>query len=98
MVTTIINSLFSLSLLLSGGHIISTNLKAHHYSDNDYKEILYLESRKSTSKHCTIHSELEDIKKIKRNRTNGEQEMVYKVTKKEFLKEDKKVENTNTEI
>ena len=98
MVTTIINSLVSLSLLLSGGHIISTNLKAHHYSDNDYKEILYLESGESTSKHCTIHSELEDIKKIKRNRTNGEQEMVYKVTKKEFLKEEKKVENTNTEI
>ena len=98
MVTTIINSLVSLSLLLSGGHIISTNLKAHHYSDNDYKEIIYLESRESTSNQCTRHSELEDIKKIKRNRTNGEQEMVYKVTKKEFLKEEKKVENTNTEI
>ena len=38
MVTTIINSLVSISLLLSGGHIISTNLKAHHYSNNDYKE------------------------------------------------------------
>ena len=89
MVTTIINSLVSLSLLLSGGHIISTNLKAHHYSDNDYKEILFLENRESASKNCNIHSEIEDIKKIKRNRTNGEQEMVYKVTKKESLKEEK---------
>ena len=89
MVTTITNSLVSLSLLLSGGHIISTNLKAHHYSDNDYKEILFLENRESASKHCNIHSEIEDIKKIKRNRTNGEQEMVYKVTKKESLKEEK---------
>ena len=98
MVTTIINSLVSISLLLSGGHIISTNLKAHHYSDSDYKEIFYLENRESTSKHCTIHSEMEDIKKIKRNRTNGEQEVVFKVTKKESLKEEKKEENTNTEI
>jgi len=98
MVTTIINSLFSLSLLLSGGHILSTNLKAHHYSDNDYKEIFYLENRESTSNYCTIHSEMEDIKKIKRNRTNGEQEMVYKVTKKESLQGEKKEEITNTEI
>ena len=98
MVTTIINSLVSLSLLLSGGHIISTNLKAHHYSDNDYKEIFYLENTESTSKYCTIHSEMEDIKRMKLNRTNGEQEMVYRVTKKESLKEKKKEENTNTEI
>ena len=98
MVTTIINSLVSISLLLSGGHIISTNLKAHHYSNNDYKEILFLENKESTSKHCTIHSEMEDIKRMKRNRTNGEQEMVYRVTKKESLKEKKKEENTNTEI
>ena len=98
MVTTIMNSLFSLSLLLSGGHIISTNLKAHHYSDTDYKEIFYLENRESISKNCTIHSEVEDIKKIKRNRPNGEQEMVYKVTKNESLEKVKKEENTNTEI
>ena len=98
MVTTIINSLVSISLLLSGGHIISTNLKTHHYSDSDYKEIFYLENRESISKNCTIHSEMEDIKKIKRSRTNGEQEMVYKVTKKESLEEPKKEESTNTEI
>ena len=98
MVTTIMNSLFSLSLLVSGGHIVSTNLELHHYSNNDYKEILYLENKESTSKHCTIHSEIEDIKKIKRNRTNGEQEVVFKVTKKESLKEEKKEEDTNTEI
>ena len=97
MITNIINSLFSLSLLLSGGHIISTNLKVHHYIDSDYKEIFYLENTESTSKYCTIHSDMENIKKIKRNRTNGEQEMVYKVTKKESPNEEKKEENTNTE-
>ena len=41
---------------------------------------------------------MEDIKRMKLNRTNGEQEMVYRVTKKESLKEKKKEENTNTEI
>jgi len=41
---------------------------------------------------------VEDIKKIKRNRPNGEQEMVYKVTKNESLEKVKKEENTNTEI
>tara|TARA_B110000438_G_C15250701_1_gene409677 strand:+ start:102 stop:398 length:297 start_codon:yes stop_codon:yes gene_type:complete len=98
MVTTIINSLFSLSLLLSGGHIISTNLQLHHYDDLDYKEIFYLENRESISKNCTIHSEIEDIKKIKRSRTNGEQEMVYKVTKNESFEQEKKKENINTKI
>ena len=98
MVTTIINSLFSLSLLLSGGHIISTNLQLHHYSDSDYKEIFYLENGESISKNCTKHSEIEDIKKIKRSRTNSEPEMVYKVTKNESFEEVKKEENINIEI
>jgi len=85
MVTTIMNSLFSLSLLVSGGHIVSTNLELHHYSDDDYKEIFYLKNRVSISKNCTIHSEVEDIKKIMRHRPNGEQKAVYKVTKNDTL-------------
>ena len=27
-------------LFISGGHLVSTNFKLHHYSDEDYKEIL----------------------------------------------------------
>ena len=39
MITTIINALFSISLFVTGGNIVSTNLKLHHYSDDDYKDI-----------------------------------------------------------
>ena len=80
MVTTIINSLVSISLLLSGGHIISTNFKLHHYSDEDYEDIFYLKKNKLITKHCERHSELEDIKK-KKSYHNQEQKTVYKVTK-----------------
>ena len=97
MFTMIINSLFSLSLFLTGGHILSTNLKLHHYSDDDYKEIFYLKNKKSITKHCTRHSKLEDIKKIKshRNTENGGETVTnYKVTKNDALeKVEKKEEN-----
>ena len=96
MITTIINAVFSLSLLVTGGHIVSTNLKLHHYSDDDYKEIFHLKNNASISKNCTKHSIMEDIKKIKRWRAgdNGEQETVYKITKKDVLeKVEKKEEN-----
>ena len=65
MITMTMNALFALSLFVSGGHLISTNLKLHHYSDDDYKEIFYLKNKASISKNCTRHSEVEDIKKIK---------------------------------
>ena len=42
MFTTIINTLFSISLFVTGGNIVSTNLKLHHYSDDDYKDIFHL--------------------------------------------------------
>ena len=81
-----------MALFVSGGHLVSTNFKLHHYSDTDYKEIFYLKKNKSTSKECIRHSELEDIKKIRRQRhRNGENVTVtdYKVNKneeKEILK------------
>ena len=81
---SIINALFSLSLFVTGGHVIDTKLGLHHYSDEDYKEIFYLKNKKSTSKECIRHSELEDIKKIRHQRhRNGENTTVtdYKVTK-----------------
>jgi len=93
----IINSLFSLSLFLTGGHILSTNLKLHHYSDDDYKEIFYLKNKASISKNCLKHSEVEDIKKIKSHRdteNGGETVTNYKVTKNDALeKVEKKEEN-----
>ena len=96
MISMIINTVFSLSLFITGGHILSTNLKLHHYSDDDYKEIFHLKNNTSVSKNCTKHSAMEEIKKIKRWRAgdNGGQETVYKITKKDVLvKVDKKEEN-----
>jgi len=88
MITMIINALFSLSLFVTGGHVIDTKLGLHHYSDEDYKEIFYLKNKKSTSKECIKHSELEDIKKIRHQRhNNGENVTVtdYIVTKNDAL-------------
>ena len=85
---SIINALFSLSLFVTGGHIVSTNLKLHHYSDDDYKEIFHLKNKSSISKNCTRHSEVEDIKKIRHQRhRNGENVTVtdYIVTKNDAL-------------
>ena len=89
MLSMILETLFSITLLISGGHLVSTNFKLHHYSDADYKEIFYLKNKKSITKHCTRHLELEDIQK-KRTHHNDETRTNYKVTKnyeKEILEE-----------
>ena len=93
MIAMIMNALFTLSLFFSGGHLISTNLKLHHYSDDDYKEIFYLKNKASISKNCTRHSEVEDIKKIKVHRdtkNGGETVTNYKVTKNDALEKKEK--------
>ncbi len=77
----ILETLFSITLLISGGHLVSTNFKLHHYNDSDYKEIFYLKNKKSITKHCTRHSVLEDINKRRRHGPHGGQETIYKVTK-----------------
>ena len=88
----ILEILFSIALFITGGHLMDTKLGLHHYSDGNYKEILYLKNKDSISKNCLRHSELEDIKKIRRQRhRNGENVTVtdYKVNKneeKEILK------------
>jgi len=82
----ILKTILGIALFINGGHIVSTNLKLHHYSDEDYKDIFYLKQNKSITKHCERHSELEDIKKIRHQRhRNGENTTVtdYKVTKNE---------------
>ncbi len=89
----ILNTLFSFALFITGGHILSTNLKFHHYSDEDYKEIFFLKNKASISKNCIKHSEVEDIKKIKYH-DDGGQKTTYKVTKNDALeKVAKKEEN-----
>ena len=97
MITMIINAVFSLSLFITGGHVIDTKLGLHHYSDEDYKEIFYLKNKASISKNCTKHNEVEDVKKIKSFRNNqdgGETVTNYKVTKNDALeKVEKKEEN-----
>ena len=82
----ILETLFSLALFITGGLLMDTKLGLYHYSDEDYKEIFYLKNKDSISKNCVRHSKLEDIKKIRSYRPNGDSgEMVtnYKVTKNE---------------
>ena len=79
----ILETLFSLALFITSGNLIDTKFGLHKYSEQDYKEIFYLKNNKSTSKECIRHSELEDIKKLRRHRPNGGQETLYKVTKNE---------------
>ena len=61
MITMIINALFSFTLFITGGHVIDTKFGLHHYSDEDYKEIFFLQSPDSISKKCIKHSEVEKI-------------------------------------
>ena len=78
----ILETLFSITLFISGGHLVSTNLKLHHYSDKDYKGIFYLKNNDSITKHCSKHSELEDIQK-KTSYHNDVRRTIFKVTKNE---------------
>ena len=93
MITMIINALFSLSLFATGGHIVSTNLKLHHYSDDDYKDIFHLKNNASISKNCTRHTEVEYIKKITHGGNNGAQETRYIITKNVVLEKVDKEES-----
>ena len=82
----ILKTLFSISLLFTGGHVIDTKLGLHHYNDEDYKEIFYLKNKDTISKNCVRHSENEDIKKIRgyRHTEDGAETVTYfKVTKNE---------------
>ena len=87
MIATIKAALISFTLFVSGGNILSTNFKLHHYSDDDFKEIMNLNNKASISKNCTRHSEVEDIKKIISYGPNGLQNSLYKVTKSDALEE-----------
>ena len=69
----ILELLFSMTLFITGGHLIDTKLGLHHYSDDDYKEIFYLMNKKSISKKCIRHSKVETLKKVRRSREGGSQ-------------------------
>jgi hypothetical protein len=69
----ILELLFSMTLFITGGHLIDTKLGLHHYSDEDYKEIFYLKNKKSISKKCIRHSKVETLKKVRRSREGGSQ-------------------------
>ena len=86
MIATIKAALISFTLFVSGGNVLSTNLKLHHYSDDDFKEIMNLKNKASISKNCTRHSEMEDIKKIKIYREDGLKD-AFVVSKKELIEE-----------
>ena len=89
MLSMILETLFCITLFISGGHLVSTNLKLHHYSDEDYKGIFYLKNNDSITKHCSKHSELENIQKKTLYLHDGNR-TIYKVTKneeKEILEE-----------
>ena len=75
----ILEIFLSLSLFITGGHLVDTNLGLHHYSDDDYKDLWYLENKKSITKHCTRHDKLETLKKVNRSRSEGGQETLYKI-------------------
>jgi len=68
-----------LSLFITGGHLVDTNFGLHHYSDDDYKDLWYLENKKSITKHCTRHDKLETLKKVNRSRSEGGQDTLYKI-------------------
>ena len=93
MIATIKAALISFTLFVSGGNVLSTNLKLHHYSDDDYKDIFHLKNNASISKNCTRHTEVEDIKKIRHGGNDGAQETRYIITKNVVLEKVDKEES-----
>ena len=59
--------------ITAGGHIIDTKFKVHHYSNEDFKEILFLQPKKEISKKCIKHSKVETIVYKNIHRENGSQ-------------------------
>ena len=90
----ILKTYFIIALYFTGGHVIDTKLRLHHYSNKDYEEIFYLKNNASISKNCVRHSENEDIKKMIRSKYDGKK--IYKVTMNED--EDSSQENLEEEI
>ena len=78
----ILETLFSIALFITGGHVVDSKFGLHHYTDEDYKEIFFLTKEDSISKHCIRHSKIEDINKIiyyRPNEDGGEMLTKYKI-------------------
>ena len=78
----ILETLFSIALFITGGHVVDCKFGLHHYSDEDYKEIYFLKREDSITKNCIRHSKIEDIKKIiyyRPNEAGGEMVTSYKI-------------------
>ena len=79
MITMIINALFSFTLFITDGHVIDTKFGLHHYSDEDYKEIFFLQSPDSISKKCIKHSVVEKIS-YKNLHRDGKNQRDYEIS------------------
>ncbi len=79
MITMIINALFSFTLFITGGHLLDNKFKVHHYSDEDYKEIFFLQSPDSISKKCIKHSVVEKIS-YKNLHRDGKNQRDYEIS------------------
>ena len=90
----ILKTYFIIALYFTGGHVIDTKLRLHHYSNKDYEEIFYLKNKASISKNCLRHSENKNIKKMIRSKYDGKK--IYKVTMNED--EDSSQETLEEEI
>ena len=64
MFTTLINELFSASLFITGGHVLSTNFKLHHYIDKDYKALFHLKNKKIYMRRSIISIIAISVKRI----------------------------------
>ena len=40
----ILKTYFIIALYFTGGHVVDTKLRLHHYSNKDYEEIIYLKN------------------------------------------------------
>lgn len=75
----ILELLFSIALIITGGHVIDGKLKLHHYSDGDYKEIFFLKEKREISKKCIKHSKVEVISYKNFKHTDGTTKKNYKI-------------------
>jgi hypothetical protein len=75
----ILELLFSIALIITGGHVIDGKLKLHHYSDEDYKEIFFLKEKREISKKCIKHSKVEVISYKNFKHTDGTTKKNYKI-------------------
>ena len=57
----------STALAITGGKIISHDLKIYHFSDDDYLDIFNLKNGEKITKYCTKHEEQVEVRRIRSN-------------------------------